>query len=189
MWHNKRIYSHGLKITSCCCFFGFEETKFEVNTTSIILSYLYNFENIDKESFRYCLSSACQTIQAKRHMTKLIRFTSNFLSWKTLEGSEIQIALQLTKILQCFWTNGCRKWRNRSKIEKFVVLAEYLEEQKDFSRYRRKISLSRRSSSWRNQAYLPFLVKQVDTRTRSYQQSTTQSQNGAEKVLLILLKL
>ena len=23
MWHNKRINVHGLKITSCCCFFGF----------------------------------------------------------------------------------------------------------------------------------------------------------------------
>ena len=23
MWHTKRIHDHGLKITSCCCFFGF----------------------------------------------------------------------------------------------------------------------------------------------------------------------
>ena len=23
MWHNKTIHDHGLKITSCCCFFGF----------------------------------------------------------------------------------------------------------------------------------------------------------------------
>ena len=31
-----------------------EETKFEVDTTSIILSYLYHFGNVNKELFRYC---------------------------------------------------------------------------------------------------------------------------------------
>ena len=31
-----------------------EETKFEVDTTSIILSYLYHFWNVNKELFRYC---------------------------------------------------------------------------------------------------------------------------------------
>ena len=30
-----------------------EETKFEVDTTSIILSYLYHFCNVNKELFRY----------------------------------------------------------------------------------------------------------------------------------------
>ena len=30
-----------------------EETKFEVDTTSIILSYLYHFGNVNKELFRY----------------------------------------------------------------------------------------------------------------------------------------
>ena len=29
-----------------------EETKFEVDTTSIILSYLYHFENVNEELFR-----------------------------------------------------------------------------------------------------------------------------------------
>ena len=31
-----------------------EKTKFEVDTTSIILSYLYHFGNVKKELFRYC---------------------------------------------------------------------------------------------------------------------------------------
>ena len=31
-----------------------EETKFEVNTTSTILSYLCHFGNVNKELFRYC---------------------------------------------------------------------------------------------------------------------------------------
>ena len=30
-----------------------EETKFEVDTTSTILTYLYYFENVNKELFRY----------------------------------------------------------------------------------------------------------------------------------------
>ena len=30
-----------------------EETKFEVDTTSTILSYLYHFGNVNKELFRY----------------------------------------------------------------------------------------------------------------------------------------
>ena len=47
MWHNKRIHGRGLTITGCC-FTISEETKFEVDTTSIILSYLYNFGNINK---------------------------------------------------------------------------------------------------------------------------------------------
>ena len=35
-------------------FFVSKETKFEVDTTSIILSYLYHFWNVNKELFRYC---------------------------------------------------------------------------------------------------------------------------------------
>ena len=31
-----------------------EETKFKVDTTSIILCYLYHFRNVNKELFRYC---------------------------------------------------------------------------------------------------------------------------------------
>ena len=34
-------------------------------------------------------------MQAKRHMTKLIKFSSKYLSWKTLEGS-----ITATKILK-----------------------------------------------------------------------------------------
>ena len=31
-----------------------KKTKFEVDTASIILSYLYHFGNVNKELFRYC---------------------------------------------------------------------------------------------------------------------------------------
>ena len=31
-----------------------EKTKFEVDTTSVILGYLYHFGNVKKELFRYC---------------------------------------------------------------------------------------------------------------------------------------
>ena len=37
--------------------------------------------------------------------------------------------------------------------------------------------------------YLPFLIKQMETMLRSYQQSVTLSQDGTEKVLSISLKL
>ena len=37
-------------------------------------------------------------------------------------------------------TNGCRKKRNRFKIEKSVVLAEYLEQQPDYDRYNKKLA-------------------------------------------------
>ena len=50
---------------------------------------------------------------------------------------------------------------------------EYFEQQTDFSRYRRKIDQSERSTSWRDQAYLPFLIEQMETKPWSHQQSTT----------------
>ena len=53
----------------------------------------------------------------------------------------------VTKILRCFRTSGCRKSRNRFKNKKFVVLAEYFEQQANCSRYRIKMSQSRRSPS------------------------------------------
>ena len=62
---------------------------------------------------------------------------------------------------------------NRFKIEKFVVLAEYLKQQVDCRRYRKKISQSMRSPSWMNQSYLHFLIKQMETMPRSYQQLVT----------------
>ena len=58
-----------------------------------------------------------------------------------------------TKILRCFRVSRCWKWKNRFKNKKFVVLAEYFEQQTNCSRYRRKISQSRKSPSWRNQLY------------------------------------
>ena len=76
----------------------------------------------------------------------------------------------LKKILKCFRTNGCRKWRNWFKIEKFIVLAEYFEQQADCSGklYGRNICHSRRRPSWRNQLYLPFLIKQMQTMPQSH---------------------
>ena len=50
MWHNKRIHGHGFKIRNCCCFL---ETKFEVDTASIIFSCLCHFRKVNKELFRY----------------------------------------------------------------------------------------------------------------------------------------
>ena len=46
-------------------------------------------------------------------------------------------SITVTKILRYFRTNECRKWRNRFKKEKFVILAEYFEQQTDCSRYRK----------------------------------------------------
>ena len=57
MWRNKRNFGHSLEIISCCFFFlfrGTEETKFEINTTSIILSCLYHFMTANKELCIYC---------------------------------------------------------------------------------------------------------------------------------------
>ena len=62
----------------------------------------------------------------------------------------------VTEFLRCFRTNACMKWRTRFTKERFVVLAEYFEQQTDCSRYKRQICQSRRSPSWRNQS-LPFL--------------------------------
>ena len=76
------------------------------------------------------------------------------------------------------------------KIEKFVVLAEYFEQHTDCNRYRRKISKSRRSPSWRgiSSIYISILNKwkpyhgAINSRPGNFK-------NGTEKVLLISLKL
>ena len=49
-----RIHGHGLKSASSCCLSVSEEAKLEVDTTSIILSYLYHFGNANKQLFIYC---------------------------------------------------------------------------------------------------------------------------------------
>ena len=59
------------------------------------------------------------------------------------------------------------------RIKKFVVLAEYFEQQTNVNRYRRKMSQSRRSPSSRNQSYLPFFIKQIETMSWSHKQSAT----------------
>ena len=51
--------------------------------------------------------------------------------------------------------NIWNKWRNRFKREKYVVLVEYLEEQIDYRRYKRRNRKSRRGPSWR--CYQPYL--------------------------------
>ena len=51
-WLNYRLLL--LKLFSCFwVFLVSKETKFEIDTTSIILSYLYHFRNVNKELFRY----------------------------------------------------------------------------------------------------------------------------------------
>ena len=57
--------------------------------------------------------------------------------------------ITVTKIMKCIRKNWCSKRRKTFKIEKFVVLEEYFEQQTDCNRYRRKISKSRKSASWR----------------------------------------
>ena len=42
MWYNRRIHGHDWKITSCCCFFSFQE------------NYIWGCQNVNKELFRYC---------------------------------------------------------------------------------------------------------------------------------------
>ena len=59
------------------------------------------------------------------------------------------------------------------RIKNFVVLGEYFKQKTNCSRYRRKMSQSRRSLSWRNQSYLPFLIKQIETMPRSHKQLAT----------------
>ena len=63
----------------------------------------------------------------------------------------------VTKILRCFRTSRYGKWRDRFKLEKFVFMVAYFEQQTDCSRYRIKYSQSGRKPSWRNQSRLPFL--------------------------------
>ena len=59
-----------------------EETKFEVDTNSIILSYLYHFRNVNTINLQH-------TKPCKHNATKLIKFSSKFSSWKTVEGCEM----------------------------------------------------------------------------------------------------
>ena len=133
-------------------------------------------------SFRKCKQTIFKTLlilsipkhASKRSHAKLQKFlSSKFPLRKTLERSWNLDRITVTKIVKCFRINGCRKWRNRFKIEKSIVLADYMEQQIDYSRYRLKISKSKRNSSLRNQSYLPTLIKQLETISRTYQQLAT----------------
>ena len=66
-----------------------EETKIEVDTSSKVLSYSNHFGDVKKELFRYCLSPAYETMQAKHHMTQLIKFLYLLSSPRGQIGSEI----------------------------------------------------------------------------------------------------
>ena len=48
--------------------------------------------------------------------------------------------ITVTKILRCFRSNRCRKWRNRFKNKKFVVLAEYFEQQQTAADVQEKLA-------------------------------------------------
>ena len=82
------------------------------------------------------------------------------------------------------------KRKKTFKIEKFVVLAEYFEQQTDCSRYRKKISKLRKSPSCRGigRIYISLSNKwktchgAINSRPRNFK-------NGAEKALSISLKL
>ena len=58
-------------------------------------------------------------------------------------------------------------------MENIDALAEYLQQQTDCNRSKRKISQSRRSPLWSNQSYLSFFFKHIETLPRYYQHSVT----------------
>ena len=82
-------------------------------------------------------------MQTKNHMTKLIKF-----SWQLKhKGCEIRLHY-INKNWDAARRTGCRKWRNRFQNKKFVILAEYFEQQTNCIRYRRKMSQSRNVLRW-----------------------------------------
>ena len=64
--------------------------------------------------------------------------------------------ITVLKILKCFMTNGCRKWRNRFKIEQFVALAEYLEQLPDCNRYKKIANREKTLCGGISRIYLSF---------------------------------
>ena len=59
-------------------------------------------------------------------------------------------------------------------MESIAALAEYLQQQTDCNKSKRKISQSRRGPLWSNQSYLPFFFKHIETLPpRYYQHSVT----------------
>ena len=122
---------------------------------------------------------------SKRPHDKM-KFSSKFLFRRKWNLDHIAV----TKILKCFQASWCRKRRKTFKIEKFVVLAEYFEQQTDCNMYRRKISKSRRSPSWKgiSRIYISLSNKwkpcngAINSRPRDFK-------NGIQKILSISLKL
>ena len=91
-----------------------KETKFEVDTTSIILSYLYHFRNVEKELFRYCLSPVYQTMQKNAMWQKLVKF----LFYKITHVKKIRRQWNVNHIYSnknYEITNICTEWRNKFK--------------------------------------------------------------------------
>ena len=99
-------------------------------------------------------------MQAKLHITNLIKILSYTLPhvenfWRQWNLDHITV----TKILKFSLTNRCRKWRNRFKREKFVVLAEYSEQQTDCSIYKRKNKQIKKKSFAEELVVLIFLYQ------------------------------
>ena len=57
-----------------------------------------------------------------------------------------------------FQEKAMQELKKKIKDKKIVVLAEHLQQQTDCSRYKVKISKSRRISPWRNMLYLSFFL-------------------------------
>ena len=156
------------KLLAVIVFSVSEKTKFEVDTTSIILSYLYHYGNVNRELFRYYLSPAKTPHDKINKILSQVTLVENFRKQRNLD------CITVTKSLKCFRTSGFRKWRNRLKTEKFVVLAEYFEQQTDCSLYWRE--LANQGEVLRggiSRIYLSLSNKWMETMLWSYQQSAT----------------
>ena len=69
-------------------------------------------------------------MQAKHHMTKLIKLSFKLPSWKTLKGNETRLhysneSLGIFQDKRIKEINKEKIFKKRFKKEKFVVLAEY----------------------------------------------------------------
>ena len=79
--------------------------------------------------------------------------------------------ITVTKILRCFRSNRCRKWRNRFKNKKFVVLAEYFEQQQTAADVQEKLA-NQGEALHGGISHICFLMKQMETMSRNHRQST-----------------
>ena len=99
-------------------------------------------------------------MRAKHLVTKLIKLLSSmFPSWK-IWGSEIEIKLQQQTFWNVSWQkdvgNCCCLGRTFGRAARLQPI------------YKKKIISKWRSPSWRNQSYLTFLFKHMETMLRTY---------------------